>query len=483
MSKSLFPRGQKTALPLIVLILIVIQPVMDVISFWVESAGAGNTLTLLLRLAVLVFTVLAGFLLSERKRAWVILAAVLVLLTAGHAAFCVYYGYDAPLSDLTNLIRIYQLPLITFAFISFLRRDERCIEVIPLGFGINLVIILLVGLLATLTGTDPHTYANKGIGMLGWFSNTSAQSAILSMIVPIVLALALRQKKRQLPRLLAACLLGFGALYLFATRLAYVALLGCAFGMAVCCLIITKTGKLPLKKAALVFAAFGVAALLLAGVSPMQANLDKVGDNAILKQQDIDALVAADTAAAEDAGLTGDALRLASLKSAYEKYLPGVTGRFGLERTAERYGYSTQMEQLSNARLQKINYARMLLEEQPLSALFGLELNDLTYGDATYDTENDFHGILFLCGWAGLILLAAFLLCFLLRIVRALIRSFSSTFTPAAAGCGIALICGLAHACFTAGVLRRPNANFYLAVILAAVYALTEKTSEKGELK
>ena len=83
-----------------------------------------------------------------------------------------------------------------------------------------------------------------------------------------------------------------------------------------------------------------------------------------------------------------------------------------------------------------------------------------------------------LCGGVGLALLAAFLGWFILRIARTLLRDFKGRFTVTAAGFGLALICALAHAYFTAGVLRRPNAAFYLAAVLAAVYGLTQKNKE-----
>ena len=118
-----------------------------------------------------------------------------------------------------------------------------------------------------------------------------------------------------------------------------------------------------------------------------------------------------------------------------------------------------------------------------MARLFGLELYDLTYDDITYDAENDFHGVYYLCGWAGLILVIAFIGYFLVRIVYALVKDFKGCFTISAAGFGIALICGLAHAYFTAGVLRRPNSNFYLAVILAAVYIMSTVKSNHKEQK
>ena len=162
-----------------VFVLTVIQPLMDVLSFWVDAAGAGNTGTLLLRLGVLLATAVTGFCLSRRKRAWLMLSGILLLHALGHVLGCVRYGYDAPVADLTNLVRIYQLPLTVFAFVSFFRREEACMTAVAPAFAVNAATIAVVALLATVTGTDPHTYANKAIGVLGWFSTTNAQSAIL----------------------------------------------------------------------------------------------------------------------------------------------------------------------------------------------------------------------------------------------------------------------------------------------------------------
>lgn len=462
-------------LPLIVLLLCLLQPCLDVLSYWMDHAGLSNTPTLLLRFALLAFMVLLGFVLTERKRCYFIAAGILLVFTACHLFFCWKNGYLDPVGDLTNLVRIYQFPLTTLCFITYLRRNEKCLPTIRLGFTLCLGLILIVELLSVLTGTNPYTYANKSIGILGWFYLPSAQSAILSMLVPVAIGFLL-EKFRYHP--LWSFLCSFAALamlYCFATRLAYAALLGTALAFFVALLLLKKLQKCPSGRAALALLLCAVLAVCLVSVSPMEKNSELVAENSVLKQEDIDALVAADTAAAEAEGLTGEALRLASLRSAYEKYLSGPTDRYGLERTAEVYNYSTDAGVLADTRLKKLNYCRMLLQDQPISRLFGLELADTTYNGEIYDVENDFHGIYYLCGGVGLALLLAFLACFLWRILAALFRDFKGHFTMETVGYGVALICGLVHAYFTTGVLRRPNTTFYLAVILAAVWLLTSK--------
>ena len=468
-------------LPKIVLILCLMQPIMDVLSYWLVHSGVGNTISLLLRFCILVFVVLSGFLLSARKWVYIVVLGILLVLTGGHVAVCWHYGYNALIPDLTNLVRIYQFPLAALVFITYLKSNEKCLESIELGFLGNLAIIIFVEILATVTGTDPHTYANKGVGVLGWFAFANAQSAILCMIVPIAVAYVAQRKKLRLGYVLGMGVVGFGVLYLFGTRLSYAGLLGCAFGLAVSCLLIKGIKKVPAGKAAVVFAGLGVVAILLAGISPMATNYELTSWNAEQKQVEIDALVAADTAAAKEAGLEGAELAVASLRGAYETYLPDVVARFGLERVAERYDYSTAASDLGDWRMAKKIYNEFLLEDQPLARWFGLELEDLTFGDSSYDAENDFHGIYYLCGRVGLALMLLFTAFVLIRVFCALIRDFKGFFTLRTAGFGIALICGVAHAYFTAGVLRRPNANFYLAVAVAVLYTLAEASLKKKD--
>ena len=61
-------------LPQLMMALILLQPVLDILSFWQDQAGADNTLTLALRFGMLLVVALAGFCLSGRKRIYVALA-------------------------------------------------------------------------------------------------------------------------------------------------------------------------------------------------------------------------------------------------------------------------------------------------------------------------------------------------------------------------------------------------------------------------
>ena len=476
-------RGSRTRLPLLVFLLCLIQPFLDVLSYWLDEGGFSNRLTLLLRLAILAAMILVAFLLTDRRWIYYLTAVVLGAFTLAHMLYCRQKGYLDPVGDLTNLIRIYQLPLTALAFLTYLRRDPRCLEAIKRGFLGNLLVILLVEILSVLTKTNPYTYPNKSVGVLGWFYFANAQSAILSVLVPVAIAYAAEKKKFHPLWVLGAGVIGFGILYFFATRLAYGALLGTALGLAVTFLILKGTKKAPSGRAALVMVLFVCLALGGFRLSPMYRNNQMVADNKVLKQQNIDAMVERDRAVGEAKGLSGEELEVYSLTSAYETYLPGPTGRFGLERTAAVYGNSTDAGDICDVRREKLNYSRMLLEDDPGSRIFGLEWAEMTYDGHVYDAENDFHGIYYLCGAVGLGLMLLFLLWFLVPVAWSLLRNFKEAFTLDMAAFGIAAICCLAHVYFTSGVLRRPNAAFYLGAVLAVLLTLSRSRFPKSPKK
>ena len=110
-------------LPSILIVLFVLQPLMDILSFWLDKLGMGNTLTLGLRFLVLAAFVLLGFCLSKRKRVYILFAAACLSLLIGHIFACTIKGYLNPAHDLTNFVRVVQMPLFTLCFITALRRN------------------------------------------------------------------------------------------------------------------------------------------------------------------------------------------------------------------------------------------------------------------------------------------------------------------------------------------------------------------------
>ena len=471
-------------LPHIVTVICVLQPLMDVLSFWLSELGMSNAPTLLLRFGVLAVVALLGFSLSRQKKIYLIAAAVCAALWAGHCLACMQKGYLSPLSDVINYVRVVQMPLFAVCFITFLKRNEKCFEGIKRGFVLNFVIITVVLGLSVATGTCRPTYDLSHLGKMGWFSTSNAQSAVMSMITPVVVWMAYESKRTWLVWITAA--LAYIQLFFIGTRLSFAAMLATTVGLTFVYLV---NHRIEWKRVA----ALLVCLIIVAGCTkygPMYKNRNYYADYTATQQSyvtdemqsKLDELNGSDEEDGPDFNDLTDAEKRYVLAPVYAFYSNDLCRRFTVNTVIEAYDYTYRVSDLTNARRHKITYCEMLLQEHPaLSRVFGMELSRMIWKDKNYDVENDFHGVYYLFGAVGLGLMIAFLGYFILLILWALKKDAKKYFTPAAGAFGIALCIALVNAYFTAGVLRRPNSSFYLSVILAVVFYLVCIKKYDGE--
>lgn len=473
-------------LPWFVFLSVILQPVMDSLSFWITELGWSNAPTLLLRFGLLGLTGLLGFCLSRRKWVYWTAAAVFALLGIGHFYAVYRFGAVNPVGDLTNYIRVLQLPITAICLITFLRENDRCYEALKWGMAGSLAIILLVELLAVLTGTDPHTYVD-GRGVLGWFNNTNAQSNILCILVPVVVVWVYQKTGVRNVWFWLTLLAGFGALFLLGTRLGLLGLLAAGFGLGISVLLVRPSRW----RQALCFAGACVLFLALLPVSPMTSHQDTFSHVQENRQKIVDDRLAMyDLKPLNEAGISQEELEarqaqwVEALSYTYNFHAHDFVEIFGMERTIAHYDYTADIGEITAQRPKKLLFGQLLMEDSGLPGrLFGVELQRFTVGRNNYDVENDFHGIYYLYGVVGLAAMGLFLAYFAWLIVKALCRSFKQYFTMDAAGWGIAFLCALAHIVMTAGVLRRPNSSFYLAAVLAAIYYLVNVKQYPTEKK
>ena len=448
------------ALPIVIFCLIVLQPLLDILSFWTDHLSMGNTLTLALRFIVLAGFGLFGFLLSQKKKAYCVLFAVYLVLLIGHIIACSLRGYRSPFTDLTNFARVAQMPLFSLCFITCLKRNRRCYRAIEKGLVANFWIITAALLISYLSGTASATYEDSGYGLVGWFSLGNSQCAILSILVPVVLMLAYRE--RNFPLFLLSAVAGFGQLYLLGTRLAFFSIFACAAGLFVVWILTRNLSK---KSIAVLLAVCALCAATIK-VSPMYLNQHQYEQAMAGKQVDAELMIN------NEKDLTPEE-RMRGLKFVYHFYNPRMCMRFGTEKLMQAYDYTDTVSQITATRYQKIVFCRMLMQEHPAaSRYFGMELSRMHFHDYIYDVENDFHGIYFLLGFVGLICMIAFLGYFVFLILKALFTDFRKYFTLEAGAFGVAFCLTLLNAYETSGMLRRPNASFYLSVLLAVIYYL-----------
>ena len=391
------------------------QPLLDVLSFWTQTLGRATSVSLALRMLLLAAAAVLAFVLSERKRAYLILCGVLALFWGAHVLACRRVGYAAPMSDLINFIRVAQLPVYTFALITLFRRTPHFLDVLEDACTINLYLIALITLVSVVTGTSMPTYAKFHIGWSGWFWLPNSQSAVLGVLTVISLLAAVRRKKLTAAAL--RCVVGFALLFVLGTRLAYAEIFGIAAGV---CVSMALTRQWNARALAVVL----LCAALCGGLyhqSPMYRNRQAYAESVSEQQQSAGELGASEQE-------TRDAL--------YRKY-------------------------------------QQVAELPVTSRLFGFELEATRCQGAIFDAENDFHGVYYLYGLTGLVLMAGFLLYFIGRALWRMLREPGKACTLPVCAFGMAAVILIVNAYFSASVLRRPNASFYLSAALAALYCLT----------
>lgn len=476
----------KKHLVVLLILLFAVQPVMDILSFWTERLGMSTMLTLLLRMVVLAGTALAGLILAKNRKPYWYLAAICGIFFLLHAGACFWAGYISPFADLTNYIRVIQIPLLALCMITFMKTDSRAFRWIGVGIVVAFGIITAVVFLSVITNTNPYTYTDVNVGALGWFSTTNAQSAIVSMVTPILIGMAYRSKYSWI--FIVTVGLTCVQLFFLGTRLAYMAIFVSLFGTIIVSFICGYVSKWK-------YAVMIVAALLCVGFvkqSPMYIHQDMYAQSMQEKQSDLNsmnsdrgtAITQDDVQQAEEENTNLPLLR--SMNQIYCYYRSDLVQRFGIERVMERCNFSSDVSQMTAARQTKIIFCSLLLDEMPFaSRLFGMERDAMIYKGENYDVENDFHGIYFLYGMIGLILFMIFLLYFIYLILWALTKNIQKYFTMQAGAYGMAFLLALVNAYYTAGILRRPNASFYLSVIVAVIYYLVKikKYPEHIEMK
>ena len=169
------------------------------------------------------------------------------------------------------------------------------------------------------------------------------------------------------------------------------------------------------------------------------------------------------------------------LEALYEKYMSAMVDRFGMDAVEEVYHQSRDVSVIGDVRLYKINYCRMVMAELPMtSKLFGFELAKTWHQNSVFDVENDYHGIYFLYGAVGLALLFGFLLFFAVKAVMGFVHSVSDHDKIWVLSASLSATVLIGNAAFSASVLRRPNASFYLSLTLAVIWLLERKTERRS---
>lgn len=488
-----FQNGISRHLAKLIFIFLILQPIFDVFSYFLAEKTGNNTLSTLLRFAMLAAVALIGFLVSDKKKLYLIIYAVMAIFWILHVLNCFRIGYQSLYEDTSNYLRIISLPVYTLSFITFFTKGKDVRGSVYLGFAANFALCVLFTVIPWVFFEPVYTYERLNIGIMGWFSVKNAQSAILCLLTPLTIYFAYRTKKYLV--FLSALLITFTLLFFTGTKLTFYTIF-----LAAAAFIVLFAWNLKLK--AIQYAA---PLLMLVAVcyvfraeAPMNVRESQSDHATYVYDQMVKEVAASKEGGSlfqeeetedEEEAITPERLRkerkslqeIYTDRDVYGKIFADINARFGVYNVMDAYENTAVTTTLSDSRELKTTYAKLVWEEKDfLTKLLGFEYSEMLYNNKIYDLENDFPAVFYFCGYIGFGIYMLFFLYFVFIVVRRFLRRPKDFLTVEMGAVGMTFVLALGAAQISGNVLRRPNVTAYFAITAAALYHLcVNKLPEK----
>ena len=473
----------------LIFILIVLLPFWDIITYFLIDSKFGIVLTFS-RFLIAGIIFIYSFIISKSKKHHYIFSLIMFIYILGHIMSCYISGYINIYEDITNLFRILYMPILLFSFIIIFKSKKNAEKDIKNGMIAAFFIVIISIILSLVTNSANYTYGEDlSLGIIGWFYNKNTQSIILVLLAMICGTYTLKSKKYYFIAIII-----FLALYFNATKTAYISLLLFLLFALFYSIVEIKSKKKIFYNTILLVFAIGLFQYsptynnnLLYATEQSQKNGTNDNDSNVNKNPDSNNNVGDET---NSPGfiISPPTYSLKELETLYRTYSLGtLIDEFGIKKVAEKYNYTKDAFILSNTRTKKRIAASLIYdEENTLSHLFGFEftkINSLTNKKGITeinDLENDFTALFYYCGFIGISLYFALILYFIIIIIKEIFANpkyiLKSEYMIWL--CLTALL--LFSAEYTGALLRRPNANIYLSIIIAIAYVKFTTKKQKA---
>lgn len=508
-------------LPLIVLVFVAVQPLLDVLSYFLSEMGS-NAFSTVLRFGMLVAVALFGFLLSHKKLHYIVLYSVIALFWAVHVANGFRVGYISVVQDTANFLRILNFPIFALTFMTILSIDHDLKKYFYLGTALAFGEMIVFTALPWLTGHPVYTYPALPVGIMGWFAIPNAQAVILVLSAPIAIYWAYSTGKY--PVYLAAAVLCFGMMYATGTKFTFYSIFIIAGAYAF--LFVLQMGKKCWKYALPMLALFAVV-FVFRNQSPMalrermsaysqgllSAAVEESLENSGVDEEIIEIIKNEGDEEEEEpeeqvpvtppekvrAKLRQGLMGIYTDEEIYGKQLNNMNERFGVYNVMEVFHHSAATGLLSDFRATKTFFAELIWSEKDLFTQFlGVEYSDFVVDGVIYDLENDFPAVYYCCGYIGfglymlffamfvVVVLRAFWLRMLwrmradagkpgnpvLRVAKSLWKGLGEFLSVEVGAVGMSFLLAVIAAQISGYVLRRPNVTIYFAIAAASLMSL-----------
>ncbi len=440
-------------------ILIMIQPLLDIVSFFAIKMEL-TAITSMLRLVIFAAVMVYAFILSDRKKPYYIFAGIAGVYWICHMLVCFVDGYEL-VSDTNGFLRTIQMPAMTLAFITLFQRAKKFPDSIGKFFIANYVTIAASILLSYAVNMPEPTYVINQVGVKGWFAVGNSQSYIIAVMALPALYAAYREKNNIL--FIFTIIIAFTQMFLMGTLVTLYSI----FITAVAFLVIIAWNR---EKRWVMIASLVIAlavTVLVYPYSPSQ-QVSNAEQESLLEWEEM----------LEEHEKKEENNPEASFDLSHT-ILADLVERFGYDRVLEIYGGEIDAEELMDNRLQKVNFGRLVMAEKNIGSwLFGFEDADMYFKGETYDPENDFPAIFFFYGIVGVLLYVVFLGYFAFLLLKDICKNLKKLPVDKVV-IGLSLVLSMGCAELSANVLRRPNASIYISLLLAYAYYVCKIRKEQ----
>ncbi len=467
------------------MLLIVLQPVLDIIAFWTRSpegtfAGVVRLLIMMALPLWLLFTLPEK---KERLKLLVSLCAI-ALVCLLHLLNVMRLGPASLTYEISYTAKTAQMPILAVCF-AFAIRDAQTRNQAYWGLFFAAAITALALGLSILTRTANVTYG-EGLGVSGWVidDNRTANSTILVILAAFATFCAVKSDKPVVNILVPV--LTATVLIINGTMTCYLSIFLIFLGFAVFLPLEKKIRGCQINRLAI--GVLLIVSVLSAAIYPMTPKYKiKQAQSSFMEKTQTEFEGDFDRFPFDPDSLSPEEiLGNPEIHEIYSDYYwkclwnlcPDMFERFDMDEVMLKYNLTTDASVLLNTRNLKRTYMSLVWDHSDtLTRLFGIDCSSAwIYG--RMDLENDWPAIYYYYGYLGFAAYVAFILYFFLRILRRLKKDFRSAFT---ADNFILLVCfglliGIAQ--FSGAVLRRPNVSIYLSLILGLIAFQTDVSTK-----
>ena len=479
-------------------LLIVAQPLLDVLAFWTSSEA--GTAAGYIRLLVMIILPIYLLITEDNKKPLFIGLGIVAGFALLHVGNLFRVGYINFFGDVKNMAKIFYLPVMSVCLCIYVRDENKRKQIVS-GLAANVAIIAAIIVISYLTGTYTPTYGKIGgtgpvLGTSAWVivSNRNAHSIILCFLSIFATYLGISSKKAAVRYLMPA--LVFIGCATNGTTSAYLTLLACMAGYAIFIVFSHIVRKEWMKKAAVLMLLYLLSlfavAIIVYPESP-QAKITAIERAAADKRQKSleDELMAMgyDIKNMSPEEKKADPVVLEKMADFYRKNIlggaPGLLDNFDIYRIMDAYDMSTDAMEIIDVRKMKRVNAHLIWEDSDLATkLTGFEFEKVDWPEETLDLENDWHSIFYYYGVLGFGAYVLYMLYFIYLVLKKLRQNFAGSMTVYnfCLIMGFFVLIGLAH--FSGALLKRPNSSIYFAMLLALLhYQVCYASDKPGEDK